>query len=440
MRPLSRSFRGGVHPPHRKKSTEGLPIEHLAAPSVVVIPVQQHIGEPCGPLVAVGDRVLMGQKIADCDARVTAPIHSSVSGKVTAIKLYPHPNGRDINAVVIENDGLDEKVAGLKPCPELEQMSRDEVIAAVRESGAVGMGGGAFPTHVKLTPPEGVTLDTVLLNGAECEPYLTCDHRVMLEWAEDVVYGLRILMKGTGVDKGMIGIEVNKPDAIAVIQQAVADYDNISVVPLKVKYPQGAELQLIDACLGRKVPTGKLPLNVGVIVNNVHTAQAISQSFRTGMPSVERVITFAGECAERPGNLLVKVGTLFSHILAERGLKCEPKKIISGGPMMGLAMYTTEVPVCKCTSGILALSAEESPYEEAMPCVRCGKCVDGCMMLLHPLFLEQYGKRGMWERADEIGALDCRECGACSFICPAHRPLTQSIRLVKSDIYAKRKS
>ena len=435
---MSRSFRGGIHPPHRKKSTEGLPIEHLAAPSVVVIPVQQHVGAPCEPLVAVGNRVLMGQKIADCEARVTAPVHSSVSGKVTAIEMRPHPNRRETLAVIIENDGLDEKVAGLNPCPDIDLMTREEIIAAVREFGIVGMGGGAFPTHVKLTPPEGVTLDTVLLNGAECEPYLTCDHRVMLEWADDVVYGLRCLMKGAGVEKGMIGVEVNKPDAIATLQKAAAGFHNISIVPLKVKYPQGAELQLIDACLGRKVPTGKLPLNVGVIVNNVHTAQAIAQSFRTGMPSVDRVITLSGACVERPGNLLVRVGTMFSDILKERGQKCEPKKLICGGPMMGLAMYTADVPVCKCTSGILALSAEETSYEEAMACVRCGKCVDACMMLLHPLFIAQYGERGMWERAEEIGALDCRECGACSFICPAYRPLTPTIRLAKSDIYANR--
>ena len=435
---MSRSFRGGVHPPHHKKSTEGLPIESAAAPSVVVIPVQQHIGAPCSALVSVGDRVLMGQKIADCAARVTAPIHASVSGKVIAVEMRAHPNGRETRAIVIENDRLDEKFDGLTPCPDIDLMSREEIIAAVREFGIVGMGGGAFPTHVKLTPPEGVTLDTVLLNGAECEPYLTCDHRVMLERAGDVIYGLRCLMKGAGVEKGMIGVEMNKADAIAALQQAAKDFANISVVPLKVKYPQGAELQLLDACLGRKVPPGKLPLHVGVVVNNVHTAQAVAQCMKTGMPSVDRVITVSGTCVERPGNLLVRVGTLFGDILKERGQKCEPKKLICGGPMMGLAMYTVDVPVCKCTSGILVMSAEEAPYEEAMTCVRCGKCVDACMMLLHPVFISQYGERGMWERAEEIGALDCRECGACSFICPARRRLTQSISLVKSDIYAHR--
>lgn len=434
---MSRSFRGGIHPPCRKEATEGLPIEVLESPPLVVIPVQQHVGAGCIPLVKVGDRVLMGQKIADCDARVTAPVHSSVSGKVTAVQMHSHPNGREIQAVVIENDNLDEKHPDLRPLPSLEELTPEQIIAGIRDAGIVGMGGGAFPTHIKLQPPEGIVLDTVIINGAECEPYLTCDHRVMVEWAEEVVYGLRCLMKGAQVSRGYIGIEVNKPDAIRAITEAASSYAEISVVPLKVKYPQGAELQLIDACLGRKVPPGKLPLHVGVIVNNVHTAQAITRSFRTGMPSVERVITVSGQCVERPGNLLVRVGTLMSDVLKARGLRCEPKKLICGGPMMGLGMHSADVPICKCTSGVLAFSAEETPYHDATPCVRCGKCVDACMMLLHPIFLAQYSEKGMWEQAEAIGALDCRECGACSFVCPAYRPLTQRIRLVKSDIYAR---
>jgi len=435
---VAKSFTGGIHPPYRKEATSTLQIERMAAPKTVIIPLQQHIGAPCEPLVAVGDHVLIGQKIGDSSAPISAPVHSSVSGKVVAIEQRPHPNGRLVMAVVIENDFADEKV-DVKPQPPLEQLSPEQIVKIVREAGIVGMGGGGFPAHAKLTPPQGVVLDAVLLNGAECEPYLTTDHRVMVEWAEEVVYGLRCLMKAAKVQKGYIGVEINKPDAISALQGAILGLGDIQIVSLAVKYPQGAEIQLIDACLGRKVPSGKLPLHVGIVVNNVHTAQAVARAMRKGMPSVERVITVSGACVERPGNLLVRVGTTFGDILADRGLKSEPHKLISGGPMMGLAMYTPDVPVCKCTSGILALTKEETSYSEAGVCVRCAKCVDACPMLLHPTFIAQYAERGMIERAEEYGALDCRECGACTYVCPANLPLTQRIRLAKSDIYAKRK-
>ncbi|KAF0197707.1 MAG: electron transport complex protein RnfC [Bacillota bacterium] len=435
---MVKSFPGGIHPPYRKEATSALAIERMNPPKTVAIPLQQHIGSRCDPLVAVGDRVLMGQKIGDSSAPISAPVHSSVSGKVTAIEQRPHPNGRTVLSVVIANDFQDEMVA-LMPAPKLEQLTAEQLTALIREAGIVGMGGGGFPTHAKLKPPQGVVLDAVLLNGAECEPYLTTDHRVMLEWSADVVYGLRCLMKAARVEKGYIGIEVNKPDAIEALKAEAKDYSSIEIVSLAVKYPQGAEIQLIDACLGRKVPSGKLPLHVGVVVNNVHTAQAVAKSLRTGVPSIERVITVAGNCMERPGNLLVRVGTTFADILADRGLKCEPYKLISGGPMMGIAMYSADVAVCKCTSGILALSKDEATYRIPGNCVRCAKCVDVCPMLLHPTFIAQYAERGMMERAEEYGAVDCRECGACTYVCPVNLPLTQHIRLAKSDIYAKRK-
>lgn len=435
---MAKSFTGGIHPPYRKEATSALAIERMNPPKIVAIPLKQHIGAVCDPLVAVGDRVLMGQKIGDSSAPISAPVHSSVSGTVKAIEQRPHPNGKNVLSVVIENDFQDEMIA-LLPTTELEMLSAEQLTERIREAGIVGMGGGGFPTHVKLQPPQGVVLDAVLLNGAECEPYLTTDHRVMLEWSADVVYGLRCLMKAARVDKGYIGVEVNKPDATLALKTAAKEYSNIEVVSLAVKYPQGAEIQLIDACLGRTVPAGKLPLHVGVVVNNVHTAQAVAKSLRTGVPSIERVITVSGKCVERPGNLLVRVGTTFADILADRGLKCEPYKLISGGPMMGLAMYSTDVAVCKCTSGILALSKDETSYKEPGNCVRCAKCVDVCPMRLHPTFIAQYAERGMMERAEEFGAMDCRECGACTYVCPANLPLTQNIRLAKSDIYAKRK-
>lgn len=434
---MARSFVGGVHPPYRKDKTCSLPIERLPVPKTVVIPLLQHIGATNTSLVAVGDRVLLGQKIGESDAAIACPVHASVSGSVTAIEKRAHPNGREVLSVVIENDFADEVHPSIEP-KRLEDMSPADLVAWIREAGIVGMGGGGFPTHIKLTPPPGVTIDAVLLNGAECEPYLTADHRVMVEWAQDVVLGLKCLMKATGVARGFIGIELNKQDAIAELRGAIADDRNITIVPLEVKYPQGAEQQLIAACLKRRVPKGKRPVHIGVVVNNVHTAQAIAHSLRTGLPSVERVVTVDGACVERAGNLLVRVGTSFADILAARGLCGEPHKLLSGGPMMGIAMHTAAVPVCKCTSGILALSHAESPSGEAITCVRCAGCIDVCPMLIYPTLIAQYGERGRTEEAEKYGALECHECGACTYVCPSRIPLVQWIRLAKSDIYARR--
>jgi electron transport complex protein RnfC len=397
----------------------------------------QHIGATNAALVAVGDRVLLGQKIGESDAAIACPVHASVSGRVTAIEKRAHPNGREVLSVVIENDYADEVHPSLAP-KRLEDMSPAELVTWIREAGIVGMGGGGFPTHIKLTPPAGVSFDAVLLNGAECEPYLTADHRVMVEWAQDVVLGLKCLIKAAGAQRGFIGIELNKQDAIAELRGSVADDPNITIVPLAVKYPQGAEQQLIDACLGRRVPKGKRPVHIGVVVNNVHTAQAIAASLCTGLPAIERVVTVDGACVERPGNVLVRVGTTFSDILSARGLVSEPHKLLAGGPMMGIAMYTPNVPVCKCTSGILALSPAESPSAEAITCVRCAACIDVCPMLIYPTLIAQYGERGRTEEAEKYGALECHECGACTYVCPSRIPLVQWIRRAKSDIYAVR--
>ncbi|MBT9176216.1 MAG: Electron transport complex subunit RnfC [Firmicutes bacterium] len=434
---MARTFVGGVHPPYRKGKTCFLPIERLSAPKTVVIPLLQHIGGINAPLVAVGERVFFGQKIGDSDAPIACPVHASVSGRVIALEKRAHPNGREVLSVVIENDYADEVHPSVEP-KNMDDMSPADLLQWIREAGIVGMGGGGFPTHAKLTPPAGVTLDAVLLNGAECEPYLTTDHRVMVEWAEDVVLGLRCLMKVTGVKQGYIGVEVNKQDAVAELRRAVASARDIQIVPLAVKYPQGAEQQLIQACLNRRVPKGRRPVHIGVVVNNVHTAQSIAHSLRTGLPCVERVVTVDGASVERPGNVLVRIGTSFADVLTERGLTSEPYKLLSGGPMMGIAMHTPAVPVCKCTSGILALSRAESPATEAMTCVRCAWCIDVCPMLIYPTLIAQYGERGRTEEAEKYGALECHECGACTYVCPSHIPLVQWIRLAKSDIYARR--
>lgn len=435
----AKTFLGGIHPAYNKDKTAGQPIEIAHVPQMLVFPMNQHIGAPCKPLVQVGDHVLRGQKIGDSDARISAPIHSSVSGQVVAIENRPHPGGRDSLAVVIENDGKDETARPfVRPKP-IEELTPAEIVQIVREAGIVGLGGAAFPTHFKLVPPPGAKIEAVILNGAECEPYLTCDHRIMLEKPEDVVEGLRIIMKAVGVEQGYIGVEDNKKNAIAALAKACESYPQLTVVPLEVKYPQGLELQLIKAVLGREVPSGKLPADVGVIVNNVGTAAAVAEAVRTGRPLTERVVTVAGSLVEHPKNLLVRIGTPFRDLLEECGLHGQPGKVIQGGPMMGITQGTTDVPVTKGVSGILALSESEAAPLEAGPCIRCGRCVDVCPMFLQPVNLGQFAERGMLEQAEAQHILDCRECGSCAFICPARRPILQHIRLAKSAILAKRR-
>ncbi|MDP3058284.1 MAG: electron transport complex subunit RsxC [bacterium] len=436
---MAKTFLGGTHPPQHEE-TGHIAIERMEGPKVVVIPLQQHIGVICEPTVKVGDRVLMGQKIGDSSAFISAPVHSSVAGKVLSIENRPNVNGRNVLALVIENDFSDELDPSIMASACLETLTPAEIIKIIREAGIVGMGGAGFPTHAKYVLPEGVAVDSILLNGAECEPYLTADHRVMLEWGDEVVFGLRALMKVARVDRGYIGVENNKLDAINTLIIAARQFPTISIIPLQVKYPQGAELQLIDSCLGRKVPPGKLPMHVGVIVNNVHTAQAVAKALHSGMPSIERLLTVAGGCVERPGNILVRVGTTFKDILEWRGLSGVPERLISGGPMMGAAMYTSDVSVTKGTSGILALTKDEALPREEMVCVRCAKCVDVCPMLLHPLYIAQWSEKGVLDMAEKYGTLDCRECGTCEFACPSVRRLTHRIRLGKVDIWAAKKA
>jgi len=434
----AKTFVGGTYPAHNKDRTKAQPIALAPVPEVLIYPLCQHIGAPCEPLVAVGDRVLRGQKIADSTAKICAPIHSSVSGKVIAIEPRPHPNGQSTMAIVVENDGLDETVAPFVEPKGLDELSPAEIVEIVREAGIVGLGGAAFPTHFKLVPPPHAKIEMVILNGAECEPYLTCDHRTMVEKPELVVQGLRILMKALGVNQGYIGVEVNKPDAIAALSSACAAYSGIQVVPLQVKYPQGSEAQLIKAVTGRELPAKKLPADVGVIVNNVGTAAAVAEAVQTGLPLMERVVTISGSMVERPQNLLVRIGTTFGDLLTECGLKGQPGKIINGGPMMGMTVGTIDVPVTKGVTGILALSEAESCQLEVGPCIRCGRCVDVCPMFLLPVFLGQFAERGMLDKAEEYHILDCQECGCCSYVCPARRPLVQNIRLAKSGVLAKR--
>ncbi|WP_250673763.1 electron transport complex subunit RsxC [Paraclostridium ghonii] len=436
------TFKGGIHPPYRKEYTNNKALEKAKDPKVVYISMQQHIGAPAKPVVSLGDHVCVGQKIGEMQGFVSANIHSSVSGTVTAIKDIDVPGGVS-TCVIVENDFKNTIHESVKPKGSLESLKKEEIVEIIKEAGIVGMGGATFPTHVKISPPPDKKIDFVILNGAECEPYLTADHRLMIENPEDVVLGLQVLMKALNVDKGYIGIEVNKPDAIEEITKVSSKINNIEVVGLEVKYPQGAEKQLIYACTNREVPSGGLPMDSGAVVSNVGTAAQIATTIKTGMPLVERITTVTGNCIQEPRNLITKVGTLFSEIIEEcGGLKSDKKvgKIIMGGPMMGIAQYTTNIPTNKGTSGILCLDEEEATVPKPKSCLRCGKCLDVCPAFLQPLYISAYSLKGDFESSEKFRALDCIECGSCSFICPARRPLLQSIRVAKKEIIAlKRK-
>ncbi|NLA47493.1 MAG: electron transport complex subunit RsxC [Firmicutes bacterium] len=434
------NFRGGVHPEYRKELTASLAITAASIPQKVVIPLHQHTGAPCEPLVKVGDPVKTGQKIGDSEAFVSAPVHASISGTVTAIEPCNHPLGRKVTAIIIESDGRDEWCSELEPVEKVDDLSPEEIRALIRSAGIVGLGGAAFPAHVKLSPPEGKAIDTVIINGAECEPYLTADHRLMLEKPDEIVFGLELIMKALGAGRGIIGIEDNKPDALRVMRQAVEGKSDMSVVALKTKYPQGAEKMLIQVTTRRVVPSGGLPLDVGVVNHNVGSAVAITEALKKGKPLIERVVTVTGEGVRRPANLLVRLGTLVSELIDYcGGLKEETCKVITGGPMMGLAQPTTDLPVIKGTSGIVALTSEDAAFYENGSCIRCAACVRDCPINLVPTFIAQAAEHGLYDRAVKLHAADCIECGCCSYICPARIPLTQWIRIAKAEVLARRK-
>jgi electron transport complex protein RnfC len=371
---------------------------------------------------------------------VSVPCHSSVSGTVKAIEMRPDIAGKPSLSIVITNDFEDRLSPEIKPRGTVESLSAAELLGIVRDAGIVGMGGAAFPTHIKLSPPPDKKIDTVIVNGAECEPYLTADHRVMLEHPQGVVYGLRAVMKILGVSKAFIALEANKPDAAAAMREA-AKGEDIRVITLKVKYPQGAEKQLINAVTGRQVPSGGLPMDVGALVVNAGTAYQISLAIEKGMPLLERVVTISGSVAQ-PSNFLVRLGTPLSHVFAQAGgFNSEIVKVIAGGPMMGITQCSLEAPVVKGTSGLLALDVHVARPTEETPCIRCGKCVAACPMGLQPYLVSAYANACRFEDAEKFNAMDCIECGCCAYTCPANRHLVQSIRLAKTQILnARRKS
>jgi len=429
-----KSFHGGVHPNDSKKYTAAKSIEPAPLPKKVTIPLRQHIGAPVSPIVKKGDEVKKGQLIAQTDAFVSGNVHASVSGKVVDVGDYPHPVFGSSMSIVIESDGLDTWADGIPVQREWGKLDSKELLKIIRDAGIVGMGGATFPTHVKLAPPPDKKIDTFILNGSECEPFLTADYRVMLEHAERIVTGVKITMKVLGVNTGYVGIEDNKPDAVKVLRDAFSG-TQVKVVALPTKYPQGAEKMLIKMLTGREVPSGGLPMDVGAVVQNVGTITAISDAVTRGVPLIERVVTVSGSAVKEPKNLLMRIGTAFADALDYcGGLKSEPAKIIMGGPMMGFAQSTVDVPVIKGTSGILFLSKKDVNYRKESACIHCGRCVEACPMGLNPSMLSILGERQMYKEAKEdYSLLDCMECGSCVYVCPAKRSIVQYVRYAKAQ-------
>jgi len=425
-------FSGGIHlNNYYKYFTENLPIKNLRLPSKVVIPLSQHTGKPARPIVNIGDYVLTGQKIGESDGEISVPVHSSVSGKVTDICLWDHPViNQKVLSIIIESDGLDKSIEPEKKYSDYTKFSADELRSVIKESGIVGLGGAGFPTHVKLNPPKKV--DTVIINGCECEPYLTCDDRLLQEYYSDIIEGAKIIMYILNINNCKIVIEDNKQSAIKKIQNIISNEQNIELKIVKTKYPQGAEKQLIKTVLNRTVPSGKLPFDVGVIVQNVATCFAINNAIKKGIPLIERVVTVTGEYIDNPGNYLMRIGTLASELLDKCGYKPGEKKhkLIFGGPMMGIAQSSTEIPIIKSTSGLLVLTVDKTQYN-FYSCIRCGKCISACPIKLMPNMISIYAENEFWEKTKLYYPQDCIECGCCAYVCPAKRPLVHQIKLAK---------
>ncbi len=429
-----RTFRGGIHPPGRKEMTAARPIRVAALPARVRIPLKQNAGELPIPTVSTGQRVRTGEMIAEASGPVSVPIHASISGTVRAIGPVPVPYGGSAAAIEIEGDGRDERGWG-EGLPDPFAADPKELLERIRTAGVVGLGGAQFPAHIKLSPPPGKRLDCVIVNGAECEPYLTADHRLMVERARDVVAGTRVLMRAAGVGKAFIGIEANKPDALDAVSAAAAAAGGIEPVALRVKYPQGAEKQLIAAIIGRSVPAGGLPADVGAVVQNVGTAVAVWEAVSAGKPLFERVVTVSGGGVGEPGNWLVRIGTSFGDLLAQSGgLSPDTAMLIMGGPMMGVAQGTEDVPIVKGTSGIIALLEGEIAAGRERPCIRCGRCLEVCPMGLSPALIRRAVEKGDWEAAGELGVRDCMECGACVFVCTSGMGQIQGFRRAKLEL------
>lgn len=436
--------KGGIHPEENKLSANAS-IEILAPKekALYAIPVSQHIGAPAKVVVGKNDQVKVGTLLAESGGFVSANIHSSVSGKVKKIDTITDSSGYKREAIIIQADGEDaweESIDNSNALISNITASADEIKKKISKYGIVGLGGATFPSHVKLAVPDGEKAEYLIINGVECEPYLTSDHRMMLEKAEEIMVGVAILMKALGVSKSIIGIENNKLDAIDKMTEVASKYEGITVSPLKVQYPQGGEKQLIAALLGKEVPSGKLPIHVGCVVQNVGTAYAVYEAVQKNKPLLERVVTLTGKSISKPGNYMVRIGTPIEHLIEKSGgMPEDTGKLISGGPMMGKAIASTDVPVTKGTSGVLVMKKDESRRGEINPCIRCASCVSVCPAGLEPYLLMTFGEKRMWDKAEQEDTMDCIECGSCSFVCPSDRPLLDYIRLDKSKVLESRR-
>jgi electron transport complex protein RnfC len=426
------NFRHGVHPPEEKELTAGLAIRRMPYPDELVLPLRQHAGKPARLCVKPGDHVERGDKVGEADGFVSVPIHASAAGTVVDVAWRPHPDGTMAEAVRIRVDRYAPQVPRPRLVPHWEGLSTAQVVQAVQDAGVVGLGGAAFPTHVKLAPPPDCTVHTLIINGAECEPYLTSDHRTMVEYPARVHFGIRVMMHAMGVKRCVIGVERNKPDAIAALEAAApADLD-VTVLPLTVKYPQGAEKMLIKSVTGIEVASGKLPVTAGVVVQNVGSVAAIAEVFETGLPLIERIVTVSGHGLRRPANLIVPVGTRLRDLLDFcDGVTADAAEVIIGGPMMGLAQANLDAPVIKGTTGVVVLARRETRADRVYPCIHCGRCLDACPVFLNPSLLGDLARVGRYEEMAESHLADCMLCGSCAYVCPSNIPLSQLFQASK---------
>lgn len=432
---LLASFKKGIHPKDHKEYTNNKLIKSMPIPDEIYIPLQQHIGAICKPLCEPGQSVKTGQIIGKSERFVSSPVHSSITGKIKNIDYFLHPLGTKIPMIHIERTAEDDW-ENLHSVSDWQKSSVDLLKDIVFQAGIVGLGGATFPTHVKFSPPADKSIDSFILNGCECEPFLTSDHRIMVEYTIKVLQGMAIIMKILGCEHGYIGIENNKYDAIQIFSDECAKlYPSFKVIPLAVKYPQGAEKMLIYAITGRKVPAGGLPIDIGIVVNNVGTTLAIAEAVIDKKPLVERIVTVSGDGVNEPNNVKVRLGTSFKTVIDYcGGVKSNTNKIFMGGPMMGYVQYDLNVPVIKATSGIICMQDKSIQTKKYYPCVKCGNCVNVCPMNLLPTTLARYIEMAMWEEANNGGIFNCIECGSCSYVCPSHIPLVQWIRIGKMSV------
>lgn len=426
------SFFGGIHPKDMKYLSCNAAVQRLPEPDEVVIPMSQHIGAPCQPLVKKGDRVLVGQKIGD-NQGLCVPVHASVSGTVKAVELRPHAGGTKVMSVVIQNDHFDERSPEMVKREHPENLTPEEITEIIHQAGIVGMGGAGFPTHVKISSGIG-KVDTIIINAAECEPYITADDRLIRETPERLLGGIRLLMKALSLDRAYIGMEKNKPEAAEILRKTLGKAEDISLILLKTRYPQGAEKQLIQSITGRQVPPGGLPASVGCAVFNTATAAAVYDAVYEGMPLIRRNVTVSGRAIEIPSNFTVPIGTSFESLIEACGLKGAPYKVLNGGPMMGIAQYDLSVPVMKGTNAITVFSEEDNNHDSEPHCIRCGRCMEACPMHLMPLQIYKAERANNLAALQELHVTDCIECGCCSYSCPGKLFLVQSFKTAKQKL------